>query len=135
MIHYVDRTVTPYRPRLVVLYAGDNDLEMGRTPAQVDADYREFVVRVRNRMPNARIIFIAIKPSPSRRAYLPQMRRANQLVRADIARDSLAAYADVFAPMLRADGQPRPELFQADSLHMTSAGYVLWRTLLAPLVH
>jgi lysophospholipase L1-like esterase len=62
-------------------------------------------------------------------------RETNQRIRAEIARDSLQAYVDVFTPMLGASGQPRPELFEADSLHLTRAGYLLWRTLLAPVVH
>ncbi|MBA3759168.1 MAG: hypothetical protein H0X07_01405 [Gemmatimonadales bacterium] len=37
-------------------------------------------------------------------------------------------------PMLGPAGQPRPQLFQADSLHLTRAGYLLWRSLLAPVV-
>jgi len=36
--------------------------------------------------------------------------------------------------MLDGTGQPRPELFLADSLHMTRAGYRLWRALLGPVV-
>jgi lysophospholipase L1-like esterase len=38
-------------------------------------------------------------------------------------------------PRLVAGEQPKPELFQADSLHMTRAGYRLWRERLAPVVH
>jgi len=42
--------------------------------------------------------------------------------------------ADVFTPMLNATGQPRPQLFLDDSLHMTRAGYLLWRSRLTPIV-
>jgi lysophospholipase L1-like esterase len=63
------------------------------------------------------------------------MRETNQRIRAEVARDSLQSFVDVFTPMLDAEGQPRPALFLADSLHMTRAGYLLWRSLLAPVVH
>jgi lysophospholipase L1-like esterase len=63
------------------------------------------------------------------------MRQANALIAQAIARDTLATYVDVFTPMLGPSGRPRPELFQADSLHMTPAGYALWRARLAPLIH
>ena len=66
---------------------------------------------------------------------IDRARETNQRIRTEIARDSLQAYIDVFTPMLDSTGQPRPELFVADSLHMTRAGYLLWRTLLAPVVH
>ena len=62
------------------------------------------------------------------------MRETNQRIRAIIARDSLQTYVDVFTPMLNRAGQPRPELFVADSLHMTRAGYLLWRARLTPVV-
>ena len=134
VVYYADRIVLPYHPRLVVLYAGDNDLAEGGTPERVLHDYRAFVARLRSAWPGARLVFVSIKPSPSRRAYIDRMRETNQRIRADIARDSLQAYVDVFTHMLDATGQPRPELFGADSLHMTRAGYLLWRALLAPVV-
>ena len=135
VVYYADRTVLRYRPHLVVLYAGDNDLAEGRTPERVLDDYRAFVARLRSALPLARVVYVSIKPSPSRRAYIRRMRETNQRIRAEVARDSLQSFVDVFSPMLDANGQPRAELFLADSLHMTRAGYLLWRALLAPVVH
>jgi lysophospholipase L1-like esterase len=135
VVHYADRIVLPYHPRLVVLYAGDNDLTLGCTPAQVLGEYRALVARLRSAQPATRIVFVTIKPSPSRRAYIDRARETNRRIRAEIARDSLQTYVDVFSPMLGPTGQPWPELFVADSLHMTRAGYLLWRALLAPVVH
>jgi lysophospholipase L1-like esterase len=135
VVYYEDRIVLHYHPRLVVLYGGDNDLVEGRTPEQVLGDYRAFVARLRSALPAARIAFVSIKPSPSRRAYIDRALETNRRIRAEIARNSLQTYVDVFTPMLGSTGQPRPELFGPDSLHMTRAGYLLWRGLLAPVVH
>jgi len=132
--HYAARIVLAYRPHLVVLYAGDNDLGAGRSPEDVLADYRTFVALVHRALPATRIVFVSIKPSPSRWPLVGRMREANRLVRAETMRDSLQSYVDVFTPMLRADGRPKPELFQADSLHMTRAGYLIWRERLAGVV-
>ena len=131
----VPRIVLPYRPHLVLLYAGDNDLAAGHTPEDILNDYRRFVSLVRRELPSVRIAFVSIKPSPSRWALVEKMRAANQLVRDEIARDPLSTYIDTFTPMLRADGRPRPELFGPDSLHMVRAGYVLWRETIAPVIH
>lgn len=130
VVYYADRIVLRYHPRLVVLYAGDNDLTLGRTPERVLGDYRAFVSRLRSAEPATRVVFVSIKPSPSRREYMDRARETNRRIQAEIARDSLQTYVDVFTPMLGPAGQPRPELFMADSLHMTRAGYLLWRTLL-----
>lgn len=119
VVQYMDRIVLRYRPRLVVLYAGDNDLAMGR---------------LRAKQPCTRLVFISIKPSPSRRTLMPAAREANRRIRAETARDSLQTFVDVFSPMLGPQEQPRPELYLADSLHMTRTGYLLWRRLLTPVV-
>lgn len=135
VLYYFDRVILRYRPRLVVLYAGDNDLAMGRTPDRVLSDFRLLVKQLRSRLPGTRLAYLSIKPSPARRAYLKAVRKANRLIRTEIARDRLTSYIDVFTPMLGPDGQPRPELFGSDSLHMTRAGYQLWRNLLKPVLH
>jgi lysophospholipase L1-like esterase len=135
VLYFAPRIVLPARPRLIVLYAGDNDLAAGRTPEQVAADYATFVALVRHALPRTRVVYVSIKPSPSRWALAGAMRRANTLIAAQIARDTLAAFVDVFTPMLEPDGRPKPALYLADSLHMTPAGYAIWRARLAPLVH
>ena len=132
--YYLDRAVLRYRPRTVVLYEGDNDIALGRSPRQVLADYREFVRRVRDSLPRTRVVFIGIKPSPSRWKLVELQREANRLVRDVVATDTLLSYVDVFEPMLGANGRPRPALFVGDSLHMTPAGYAVWRTQVAPFV-
>lgn len=131
-VHYADQVAIRYRPRMILLYAGDNDIDAGRRPQQVLDDFRAFVARVRRDLPDTPIAFIAIKPSPARAAQLPRQQRANALVAAEAARLDGVAFIDVATPMLGADGQPRPELFIEDRLHMNSAGYALWREIVAP---
>jgi lysophospholipase L1-like esterase len=132
--HYVARAVLRHRPRTIVLYEGDNDIALGRSPRQVLADYREFVRLVRDSLPRTRIVFISIKPSPSRWKQVELQREANRLVRDVAATDTLLSYVDVVEPMLGANGRPKPALFGGDSLHMTPAGYAIWRTQVAPFV-
>jgi len=129
---YADRIVIPYAPRLIVFYAGDNDLNAGRTPQQVRDDFVAFVTRVRRDLPDTRIAYISIKPSPSRAQLLPQIAEANGLIREAGKRFSNVDFLDVYTPMLGPDGQPRPELFREDMLHMTPAGYAIWRQVVAP---
>jgi lysophospholipase L1-like esterase len=132
--HYLSRIVLPYHPRTIVLYAGDNDIALGRSPRQIVDDYRAFVKRVRDSLPRVRIVVIGIKPSPSRWKLADLQREANRLVREVVARDTLQSFVDVFAPMLGDNGRPQPSFFVADSLHMTPAGYSVWRTQVAPHV-
>ncbi|UNK50165.1 GDSL-type esterase/lipase family protein [Lysobacter sp. S4-A87] len=123
---YAQRIVIPYQPRAVVVYAGDNDLAEGRTPQQVRDDFAALVSNLRAQLPQARIAFISIKPSPAREALMGRMREANALVR-DYARGQQGVdFLDVATPMLDADGQPRSELFLDDHLHMNQNGYAIW---------
>lgn len=130
--YYADRIVTPYHPRAIVFYAGDNDLFEGRTPTQVRDDFAAFVQTVRKAEPDVRIAFVAIKPSPSRVALLPDIREANALVREYAQGEEGVDYLDVFLPMLDAQGQPREELFIDDQLHMNSSGYAIWAGVVRP---
>ena len=131
-ICYADRIVFPYRPRLVVLYAGDNDLAAGLASDQVFADFKDFVGRVRERLPATRIAFIAIKPSPSRWKLRDEVNRANALIKDYAAGEKNLTYIDVYTPMLGADGRPREELFGPDKLHMNRRGYDVWRNVIGP---
>ena len=130
--YYVDRIVVPYRPRLIVFYAGDNDLASGKSTQSVFEDYKEFVNQVKANLPRAHIAFISIKPSLARLALIQKMRAANELIRRYAANKKHLAYIDVFTPMLGQDGMPRSELFGPDGLHMNRQGYSLWREVIAP---
>ena len=127
-----ERYVIAPRPRQIVLYAGDNDLAFGRTAGQVLEAYLQFVTKVRAALPHVPILFVSIKPSPSRRALMDTMREANALIEAETQDDAAAEYLDVFAPMLAGDGEPRPELFVDDRLHLSHEGYLLWAELIGP---
>ncbi|MBS0584306.1 MAG: hypothetical protein JSS42_14515 [Proteobacteria bacterium] len=132
--YYAGRIVVPYKPRMIVFYAGDNDVNDGHTARQVFDDYVAFVARVRKDLPKTPVAFISIKPSPSRAALWPVMREANAKIRAFAAAHPHLVYIDVASRMLDASGQPREELFVADRLHMNRAGYDLWRGIIAPFL-
>lgn len=131
-VWYADEIALRYRPRQIVLYAGDNDTSAGRSPDQVLADTRAFVARVHNVLPGTQIALLGIKPSPARAHLLPVQRATNEALRAWAASQRNVAYIDVFTPMLAADGAPCESLFIADRLHMNADGYALWREIIAP---
>ena len=134
VLRYTPKIVVAYKPRMIVLYAGDNDLAEGRNAEQVYENYKSFVALVHRSLPNAKIVFVSIKPSESRWSLVGEMRSANEMIRRFTATDPRLEYVDVFNPMLGSDGRPRPELFRPDKLHMTAVGYELWRSILEPVV-
>lgn len=123
--------VIAYKPRLVIVYAGDNDLAEGRTPEQVLASYAAFVDGVRKELPATRIAYLSIKPSPLRASLMPLARETNTLIAAYSASQTNLDYIDVYSKMLDDSGSPRAELFLADALHLSDAGYALWKSVIA----
>lgn len=128
---FTSELVLRYKPRHVLVYAGDNDLAEGRTPMQVMESFARFASTVRAELPDTRISYISIKPSPSREALLPKIRETNDIISAYVRTLANSEYIDIFTPMLGADGRPRAELFIADRLHMNEAGYRLWQTVIS----
>ncbi|MBK8913572.1 MAG: DUF1343 domain-containing protein [Phycisphaerales bacterium] len=132
---YAARIVSPYRPRVVVLYAGDNDVAAGATADQVRRDFESFVAAVRRDSPRAWIVFLSIKPSESRWDHWPEMQRANNAVRALCETGERLRFIDVAASLLNESGRPRTEMFRGDRLHLSEAGYAAWTTIVAPILH
>lgn len=127
----VRELVLRYKPRHVLVYAGDNDLAMGRSPLQVMQDFAALANAVRSALPQARLSFISIKPSPSRAQLLPKVQLANALIAAYLRTQTQVDYIDVYSPMMDAQGNPRAELFLKDQLHLNRDGYRLWHAVIS----
>jgi putative heme-binding domain-containing protein len=127
------RLILKYEPRMVILYAGENDIGFfGKTPEQVAADFRLFVRIIHQKLPKTKIVFLSIKPSPQRWRLIDKMRQANHLIEAECQRDERLLYVDVASALLAKDGKPARELFVADGLHLSAKGYQVWTAILEP---
>ncbi|MEX2315554.1 MAG: SGNH/GDSL hydrolase family protein [Pirellulales bacterium] len=132
--HYAERIVLKYRPRTIVVYAGDNDIADGKSPVQVFEDIRSFVTLVHERLPKTKVVVLSIKPSVARWRLWPQMEQANTLVRQIDVLDDQMEYVDTSPPLLNNEGRPRADLLLADGLHLNEAGYRAWTQLLGPII-
>ncbi len=130
-VFYADRVVIPYAPRLVVIYAGENDLQAGKSAEALLADFKAFCTKIHSALPETKIIFLAVKESPSRAKIRDKVLLANKLIAAECAQDPRRTFVDVASPMLDSEGKTRPELFIADQLHMQPSGYAIWTKALA----
>jgi lysophospholipase L1-like esterase len=131
---YADRIVIPYKPRMVVFYAGDNDVEANHTPQQIADDFTAFERKVHAALPETQIVFISIKPSIRRFPWIEQIKGANALVKQYCATHPNLTFVDIVPQMLGSDGKPRKELLVEDGLHMTPAGYKIWNDALRPIL-
>jgi hypothetical protein len=121
---WFDEIVAPYDPRSIVFYAGENDLDAGKTPQQVVADFDTFMSRKTAALGDTPVYFISVKPSKIRFAELARQTEVNDAIRARAAQRSDLHYIDV-VPLMLENGKPK-DLYRADGLHMTREGYVLW---------
>ncbi len=134
VIHYASDIIYPYQPSQVVIYCGENDLA---TSANANADtvlnrFSKLFGMIRKEVPNAHILFVSIKPSPSRAKYMPEMVRANELIKKYLKRRPRTGFVDVYNKMLLDDGSPMQDIFLSDKLHMNKNGYKIWQKAIYP---
>lgn len=134
LIHYADRIVTPYQPRLIVLHVGGNDVHNGATPAQVLADLKTLVAALRVKLPKVPIVYSSITPGPGRWDEAPQRVATNSLIREYIATQPGLKFIDLWDAMLTPDGKPRADLWVADRVHPNHEGYLIRARLTRPLL-
>jgi lysophospholipase L1-like esterase len=134
VIHYADEVIFAYKPKQILIYAGDNDLASSDT-VTARTVYDRFVqlyTLIRSRMPEADIDYISIKPSPRRVHLMPKATQANALIKAYLEKEKNAHFINIFELMLDQNGQPRAELFLEDRLHMKPEGYAIWQKAIRP---
>jgi lysophospholipase L1-like esterase len=124
--YYFDRIVTPYKPKKIVMYSGGNDINFGKTPEQVFADFTNFVAKADKALPKTRIAYIAISPNPARWSQIEQVKAANKLIEDFCKTNPKLTFLDTFTEMLGPDGKPKPDIFVKDNLHMNPKGYAIW---------
>ena len=133
LINYENDIITPYKPKQVVIYSGENDIAMGGvTATDIVQRFTELFNMIRKDLPETDIAFVSIKPSPSREKYQSIIEDANIMIRQFLSSYPETVYIDVYHPMLDRDGKPRKELFTDDDLHMNEKGYQIWRDAIRP---
>ena len=134
-VAFADRILVKYRPHMVLVYAGDNDIANGKSPQCVLAEFKTFARKIHAALPGTVIGYIAIKPSLARRTLIERMKNANELIRNYIRQNSQnMVFVDVFNPMLDSAGAPQPGLFAPDGLHLNEKGYKLWASMIMPVL-
>jgi lysophospholipase L1-like esterase len=128
--YYARRIVTPYRPRAVVLYAGENDLGFRKSPEAVLHDIKQLVSIVNGDLPETWIYYISIKPA--RWGSWPLKDQTNRMIAEYVLTQERMQFIDVSSAMLDSHGEPRRELYGWDPIHMNQSGYALWTSMIKP---
>ena len=133
-IEYEDDVIAPYHPKQVVIYSGENDIAANVTADEVLKRFTTLFNMIRNDLPKASVVYVSIKPSPSRQKFMPVMESANEMIKKFLLKKKNTTFVDVYHEMLDASGNPRAELFRKDMLHMKRVGYEIWTKELTPVL-
>jgi len=129
---FADRIVLPYRPRAIVLYAGENDLSWpwSNSPQTVLNDFKRFVAIVHTDLPETWIYYISMKPCPARWSNWTTVHQTNRMIAEFVSGQERVQFIDVTPPMLDAHGKVRGDLFRWGGLHLNARGYALWTSII-----
>ena len=132
VVNFYDVVVKPYDARIILLYAGDNDIADGKTAPQVFEDYIELVDRILQDKPAVKFVYLPVKPSPSRFARWEEMKRLNLMIKEYNQKNPRLFYVDTATALLDSAGAPDTKYFVEDLLHLSETGYAVWQKILAP---
>lgn len=133
VINYADDIIFPYDPKQIIIYCGENDLASSDTvTAEIVVNrFKALFFLIRDRMPDVPIVFVSLKPSPSREKLWPQMEDVNKAVKKFLKTKTNTSFVDVYHKMFKRR-KLKEGLFIEDNLHMTQKGYTIWQNAINP---
>jgi hypothetical protein len=123
---YIHNIVLAYKPAIIVVYEGDNDLAAGVSPSAFIAQCDSFIRMVQQKLPETKIYFLSIKPSIAREKLIPLQESTNLALKKNLTRYHNTGFIDVCSQMFDSHGKLRTDIFGPDGLHMNRKGYLLW---------
>ncbi len=132
VINYVPDIVFPYDPKQIVIYCGENDFTGGATPQIVVGRVKQLIELIRTKYPKVPLVYISIKPSPSREKYMPQMVEANGMIAKMVKKMKKVKFVNTYNAMFNPDGTIMTDIFLKDNLHMNAKGYAIWQKIMEP---
>jgi hypothetical protein len=130
-VWFFERLVAGYRPKRIVIYAGDNDLGDGRHPEEVFIFFQQLLAKIKEHFGDIPCYFISLKPSMSRWHIVDRFKFTNNIIADEVAKHHNWHFVDIFNAMLNTDGFPKNEYFLGDGLHLSQKGYLLWKQVLS----
>ncbi len=136
---FADRIAFPYKPKLIVLAAGTNDLAYGgKNPQSVLQEFQEFAAKIHEGLPDTRIVYISINPTWARWNQEADILEANHLIESWIFKTNSPTqklnFLDSHSPLLTPDGLPQMALLREDKLHLNAQGYAAGLASLKPRI-
>lgn len=126
LLFYYDDLILSKKPEILFIYEGDNDIASDKKPSEVMKQAKELVAKIRNDLPETRILFISPKPSLAREKLREKYLTFNNRLERYCNRKKQVEFVNVWTPMCDKSGTILPGLFLEDGLHMNKNGYDIW---------
>lgn len=135
---FVDRLVTPFNPRAVVVYAGSNDISgipfFSKKGADVATRVQAYLEDLHAKLPDAKLFYVAITDAPVREGVRDEILAANTAIADFAASTDYVTFIDTAPTLLTADGKIDRSLFRGDRLHFNDAGYEKFASAIQPVL-
>ena len=134
LVRYENDVIFKYHPKQIVIYCGENDLASSNTiTGQIVFErFKRLFNDIRAKYPKVPVIYISMKPSPSRWFMKDKMIEGNELIKKYLKKKKKTVFVGVWDDMLGMDGKPMEDLFIEDKLHMNAKGYAIWQKEIQP---
>ncbi len=135
-LFFFDQIVPSSRAALVVWYCGSNDLNAKKTPESILQNTREWIGRTQGALPHAGILIVSVIRAPQKRekGLLSLVDEVNKGLPQLAASIPGVVFVDVNPALETPAGEPAPECYVADKLHLTAEGYRRITSVLRPVI-
>ncbi|MET0348368.1 MAG: GDSL-type esterase/lipase family protein [Rhizobacter sp.] len=128
--------VLDLHPKAIVLLSGSNDLSAQQDPKQSRANLAAMLDQAEKAAPGVPIVLCTVPPRQDPKAPVDpaKVRELNRQIASLAEGRRNVVVLDLHALLVAPDGSPTPELFGADRLHISAAGFQRFRDALAPVL-
>ncbi|MEO7859645.1 MAG: GDSL-type esterase/lipase family protein [Nitrospirales bacterium] len=121
-------------PKAIIILIGDNNAIAGESAQEIADGVMAVVKKLRDKVPESKILLLAIFPSGERPEYPPRGRAvaANAIFR-NIADGRMILYLDIGDLFKEPDGTIS-KVIMPDFNHLSPSGYGLWAEAIEPVV-
>lgn len=118
------RKITSYKPDVVVLYIGGNDIRLNNGK-YVAKRIQSLILKIRSALPSARIYYVSINPTPKHPERIKQKNICNNEMRKFCSKHMRITY-------IHTANYYDKKLYRKDQIHLNKKGYQkIWKNIVA----
>ena len=136
VLYRLQHDVLDLDPGGIVLLIGTNDIGNGADPADVADNTKQILLAIKKFNPNLKVIVCKVMPrsQDGQPVFDAKIKRLNMLVEDFVKTEPNFTICNTYNIYADDHGNPIPEDFKTDHLHLNAAGYAVWKTALDPVI-